>query len=127
MAPMAMTMNKMCYSPVVEHLPTICEVLGSIPAKQREKKEKKKKDRGGKKSEEKRGGGKAEEGEEKRINNRKKIKRDADRLLCLSMQIQLSEVREKVVINDPDSIIKVHMFYEENIRNDKEAILPNSK
>lgn len=43
------------------------------------------------------------------------------------MQIQLSEVREKVVINDPDSIIKVHMFYEENIRNDKEAILPNSK
>lgn len=37
MSPMARTMKKMCYTPVVEHLPTICKVLGSTTAKQKEK------------------------------------------------------------------------------------------
>lgn len=37
MSPMARTMKKICYTPVVEHLSTICKVLGSIPVKQKEK------------------------------------------------------------------------------------------
>lgn len=37
MSPMARTVKKMCYTPVVEHLPTICKVLGSTPAKQKGK------------------------------------------------------------------------------------------
>lgn len=38
MSPMARTMKKMSYTPVVEHLPTICKVLGSTPAKQKKRK-----------------------------------------------------------------------------------------
>ena len=38
MSPVARTMKKMCYTPVVEHFPTICKVLGSTTAKQKEKK-----------------------------------------------------------------------------------------
>lgn len=41
-------------------------------------------------------------------------------------QIKLSEGESH--INDTDNIIRVHMHYKENIiRNNKEAILPNSK
>lgn len=37
MSPKARTMKKMCYTPEAEHLPSICKVLGSTPAKQTEK------------------------------------------------------------------------------------------
>lgn len=70
----------MCNHPGVEHLPTICEVLGSISAKQKGKgkmKKKKKKKIGEVRRESKK------ERREKGWWRREEVKRDADRLLCI--------------------------------------------
>lgn len=61
-SPIARAMKKMCFGPVIEHWPSVRDVLGSISARQKEVKEKMERE-----------GKKRRKGEEKRTNN---IKRD---------------------------------------------------